>query len=116
MVSGLVTSPEDQERICFEEARPMLIASKLLMSIKLRQRSKVWRREGWTVDGAQWTGGAWSFCPLSPVHSIYADSCLALGFHVVSLLLFRRFVRLPPVALGLDLVLGLVFRVGGRLA
>src|ERR671932_310846 len=33
MVSGLVTSPLDHERICFEEARPMEIASKLLMSI-----------------------------------------------------------------------------------
>src|SRR5215207_6670411 len=33
MVSGFVTSPELQERICFEEARPISIASKLLMSI-----------------------------------------------------------------------------------
>ena len=35
MVSGLVTSPLDQDRICFEDASPMLIASKLLMSIKV---------------------------------------------------------------------------------
>jgi hypothetical protein len=34
IVSGFVTSPEDQDRICFEEASPMLLASKLLMSIK----------------------------------------------------------------------------------
>src|SRR5213592_3345205 len=34
MVSGLVTSPELQERICLEEARPISMASKLLMSIK----------------------------------------------------------------------------------
>src|SRR5262249_16926890 len=33
MVSGFVTSPEDQSRICFEDARPMRIASKSLMSI-----------------------------------------------------------------------------------
>jgi hypothetical protein len=33
IVSGLVTSPEDQSRICFDEARPILIASKSLMSI-----------------------------------------------------------------------------------
>src|ERR687893_101781 len=33
MVSGLVTSPEDQDRICFEDASPISIASKLLMSI-----------------------------------------------------------------------------------
>src|SRR3954470_5514738 len=34
MVSGLVTSPDDQSRICFEDASPMRIASKSLMSIK----------------------------------------------------------------------------------
>src|SRR4026209_2826009 len=33
MVSGLVTSPIDQSRICFGEARPIRIASKSLMSI-----------------------------------------------------------------------------------
>src|SRR3954466_7950894 len=35
MVSGLVTSPEDQDRICLDDARPISIASKLLMSIKV---------------------------------------------------------------------------------
>ena len=35
MVSGLVTSPELQERTCLDEARPISIASKLLMSIKV---------------------------------------------------------------------------------
>ena len=35
MVSGLVTSPELHERICLEEARPISMASKLLMSINL---------------------------------------------------------------------------------
>jgi hypothetical protein len=34
IVSGFVTSPLDHERICRDEARPMLMASKLLMSIK----------------------------------------------------------------------------------
>src|SRR5215471_9893614 len=33
MVSGLVTSPEDQSRICLLEASPIRIASKSLMSI-----------------------------------------------------------------------------------
>src|SRR5918997_6063093 len=33
MVSGFVTSPLDQERICLEDARPISMASKLLMSI-----------------------------------------------------------------------------------
>ena len=31
MVSGLVTSPEDQDRICLDDASPILMASKLLM-------------------------------------------------------------------------------------
>src|SRR5438067_1703659 len=34
MVSGFVTSPEDQSRICLLEASPIRIASKSLMSIK----------------------------------------------------------------------------------
>src|SRR6185503_18506495 len=34
MVSGFVTSPDDQSRICLLEASPMRIASKSLMSIK----------------------------------------------------------------------------------
>src|SRR5438270_4579542 len=38
MVSGLVTSPELQERICLEDARPISMASKLLMSIKVIPR------------------------------------------------------------------------------
>src|SRR5215208_3913658 len=33
MVSGFVTSPLDHERICFEDARPISMASKLLISI-----------------------------------------------------------------------------------
>src|SRR3954471_19151777 len=35
MVSGFVTSPELQLRICLEDARPISMASKLLMSITL---------------------------------------------------------------------------------
>src|SRR6476661_8587553 len=35
MVSGLVTSPEDQSRICLLEASPIRIASNSLMSIKV---------------------------------------------------------------------------------
>ena len=34
MVSGLVTSPDDHGRICSGEARPILMASNSLMSIK----------------------------------------------------------------------------------
>src|SRR5207247_308241 len=34
MVSGLVTSPDDQSRICLLDASPMRIASNSLMSIK----------------------------------------------------------------------------------
>src|SRR6266516_5647307 len=34
MVSGFVTSPDDQSRICLLDASPMRIASKSLMSIK----------------------------------------------------------------------------------
>src|SRR5918996_4247416 len=33
MVSGFVTSPLDQDRICLLDASPILMASKLLMSI-----------------------------------------------------------------------------------
>src|SRR5437660_11033239 len=33
MVSGFVTSPDDQSRICFDDASPIRIASKSLMSI-----------------------------------------------------------------------------------
>src|SRR5919201_533570 len=33
MVSGLVTSPEDQSRICLDDANPMRMASNSLMSI-----------------------------------------------------------------------------------
>src|SRR5437588_7653725 len=76
MVSGLVTSPLDHERICFEEARPIEIASKLLMSI------------------------------------IGAASVLFL--YVFSVLFLGRFGGLPPVALGLDLLLVLVGRVPQR--
>src|SRR5919202_5800146 len=35
MVSGFVTSPDDQSRICLDDASPMRIASKSLMSIKV---------------------------------------------------------------------------------
>src|SRR3954453_2632611 len=42
MVSGFVTSPELQARICLEEARPISMASKLLMSIKVRLPSCQW--------------------------------------------------------------------------
>src|SRR5262245_28223965 len=34
MVSGFVTSPDDQSRICFDDASPIRIASKSLISIK----------------------------------------------------------------------------------
>src|SRR5215207_2133247 len=74
MVSGLVTSPEDQDRICLDDASPMEMASKLLMSITIPL--------------------------LLDVPGVLPDA--ALG-------------RLPAVALGLDLLLGLVrgLAVGG---
>src|ERR687885_241910 len=46
MVSGLVTSPELQERICLEEARPISMASKLLMSIMRFLGSGRWEGAG----------------------------------------------------------------------
>src|SRR5215831_14174290 len=39
MVSGLVTSPEDQSRICLLDASPIRIASNSLMSIKAAPQS-----------------------------------------------------------------------------
>src|ERR671925_1053806 len=39
MVSGLVTSPDDQSRICLLDASPIRMASKSLMSIKLAPSS-----------------------------------------------------------------------------
>src|SRR3954447_18839130 len=39
IVSGFVTSPEDQSRICLLDARPIRIASKSLMSIKFSPQS-----------------------------------------------------------------------------
>src|SRR3954447_22570211 len=93
MVSGLVTSPELHDRICFDEARPMEMASKLLMSIiQLPQ-----------VESGRRAGGR-------------RGSRFALRFHVLGLLLSGGLVRLAAVALGLDLLLRLVGRVGGRLA
>src|SRR5215208_3117300 len=93
IVSGFVTSPLDHERICFEEARPMLIASKLLMSII---RCSSWK--GWSVAGTA------------------PGSRLPFRFHVFGLLLFRALVGLAALALRLDLLLGLVVRVRRRLA
>src|SRR4051812_10513971 len=42
MVSGLVTSPEDHDRICLEDASPISMASKLLMSIKALAFVRSW--------------------------------------------------------------------------
>src|SRR3954470_2843051 len=82
MVSGLVASTDDQLRICFDEARPMEMASKLLMSIKTAPK-------GSNVGGGiQVTGGGWRVAvakalppadlrpatyPASP--STYSSSC-----------------------------------------
>src|SRR3954462_13627743 len=52
MVSGLVTSPELQSWICLVDARPILIASKSLMSIT--GRSSPSRGRGWC--DVQWCG------------------------------------------------------------
>src|SRR5207244_12071694 len=41
MVSGLVTSPEDQSRICLLDASPIRMASNSLMSIKALLRSSL---------------------------------------------------------------------------
>src|SRR6187549_641921 len=43
MVSGLVTSPDDQSRICLLDARPIRIASNSLISIKALLRPAVTR-------------------------------------------------------------------------
>src|SRR5690348_17208686 len=53
MVSGLVTSPELQSWICLVDARPILIASKSLMSIT--GRSSPSRGRGWC--GVEWCRG-----------------------------------------------------------
>src|SRR4051794_23163072 len=53
MVSGFVTSPELQSWICLVDARPILIASKSLMSIT--GRSSPSRGRGWC--GFQWADG-----------------------------------------------------------
>src|ERR1700744_2595927 len=52
MVSGLVTSPELQERICLLEARPISIASKLFMSIKVNPYGLKYRGAGWRRGAA----------------------------------------------------------------
>src|SRR3954471_8857629 len=96
MVSGLVTSPDDQLLICFDEARPIEMASKLLMSII--------RYSNWKAEGGKRKAGT------AP------RSRFSLRFHVFGFLLFGGRVRLAAVALGLDLLLRLVGRVGGRLA
>jgi hypothetical protein len=41
IVSGLVTSPDDQSRICLLDASPMRIASKSLMSTECRLSIKL---------------------------------------------------------------------------
>src|SRR5215217_8303192 len=93
MVSGLVTSPEDQDRICLDDASPILMASKLLMSINgyLRRRP----RPRFDEDSA------------SGLRMSLLD--------VLSVLLGFGLVGLPAFALGFDLGFGLVGRlsVGG---
>jgi hypothetical protein len=42
IVSGFVTSPDDQSRICLLEASPIRIASKSLMSITCFCASFLW--------------------------------------------------------------------------
>src|SRR4051812_6984007 len=86
MVSGFVTSPEDHDRICLEDARPISMASKLLMSIKA----------GAFV-------GSWSWSRLLGVAGVV--EVVGVGG--------ERVVRHPEVPLGDDLV-RLV--VGGEVA
>jgi len=44
IVSGFVTSPLDQSWICLVEASPILIASKLLMSITCTPSGLWWKK------------------------------------------------------------------------
>src|SRR5690349_5061094 len=52
MVSGFVTSPDDQSWICLVEARPILIASNSLMSINASH--PFWGGGGTGGDGRGW--------------------------------------------------------------
>src|SRR2546423_3457409 len=114
MVSGLVTSPLDHERICFEEARPMLMASKLLMSITVVSAPGNQRKggeQGWRVGQlASWRPGPWRTCQLAnlPTSRRSRDSFLTFSLDVLLFLLLSRLIGLPPFALRLDRVLGLV--------
>src|SRR5436305_9098821 len=94
MVSGFVTSPELQDRICFEEASPMLIASKLLMSIKVKSLGQSGR------------------CAVRGGREL--ASRLSLRLDVLSVLFLGRLVGLAAFALGLDGVLRLVGGLGRR--
>src|SRR5439155_13860842 len=118
MVSGLVTSPLDQDRICLEEASPMMMASTLLMSIKCAQCSRCRQREGWAVRSGQCAGLRVTFCALRTraLRTRRSRSRLTLRFHVFSVLFLGRLVRLAALALGEHRVLGLVGRLGRRCA
>src|SRR3954454_21882605 len=57
MVSGFVTSPDDQSRICFDDARPIRIASKSLMSIKFSRLLSVLVLQSSRLSCAREPGG-----------------------------------------------------------
>src|SRR5215211_1070252 len=124
MVSGFVTSPDDQSRICFDEARPMRIASKSLMSIKVtpfqapRSQTEVWHRK----KPVRWRSELRSFLQL---HFFCERARLVLG--LLSGFLGRRerrvcdvderlVVRKRQLAVLVDALLALLDLLGVRLA
>ena len=77
MVSGLVTSPLDQDRICFEDASPILIASKLLMSIKVVPYSL--GLSMYSASCSAWVSSVWPPSPSASTFSSDSSAASASG-------------------------------------
>src|SRR5207244_5462282 len=92
MVSGLVTSPLDQDRICLDEARPMLMASKLFMSIK-----SVSVLRFLSYDAVSLSAGLFLFDVLVELfrRCLVGLSALALGLFLLLVLVRRSDSRRP---------------------
>src|SRR3954454_12231755 len=106
MVSGFVTSPEDHDRICLDDASPISMASKLLMSIKAMLS---FESESWSWPGL--LGGGRVVVVEDDVLGVGGDGVVghaevALGDDLVRLVVGGQ----VAVALGLLGLLG----VGGR--
>ena len=78
MVSGLVTSPEDQDRICFEEARP-IVSTSVIEGAELTAADRCDRCGAQAYVQAALPGGStlW-FCKHHG--RLYADAMKAKGF------------------------------------